>query len=283
MFGYDATAMKGLMWGVIVKNTSSETQEWLQKMGATQNSVANFNTAFILTPRKTGKAIIHFSEAEKEKLSAIRPGFSIDGWAIDRLSRVWLLLQLDTTDKDKYFRTIENLFLSAEMNELVALYSALPILAYPEIWVKRCAEGIRSNIAGVLEAIMLHNPYPAENLEQAAWNQLVLKAFFTEKQVQLITGLDARANKELAYTLADYAKERWAAGRKVNPMLWRLAGKFIDERIFNDILLGLTHDDAVEKNAIALAAKESTYQPAKDLFKGDTGVLNWDSFITINN
>lgn len=279
MFGYDVVGMKDLLWEVIVKNTPAETQEWLQKMGATQNSAANFNTAFMLTPRKTGKAIIQLSEEEKEKISSVRSGFSIEGWAIDRLCRVWLLLQLGAEDKDKYFRTIENLFLSAEMNELVALYSALPVLAHPEIWVKRCAEGIRSNIAGVLEAIMLQNPYPAENLEQAAWNQMVLKAFFTEKQVQLITGLDARANKELAYTLADYAKERWAAGRKVNPMLWRLVGKFIDERIFKDILIGLAYDDATEKNAIALAAKESNYQPAKDLFKGDTGVLNWDSFI----
>lgn len=279
MFGYDVVGMKDLLWEVIIKNTPAETQEWLQKMGATQNSAANFNTAFMLTPRKTGKAIIQLSEEEKEKISSVRSGFSIEGWAIDRLCRIWLLLQLGAEDKDKYFRTIENLFLSAEMNELVALYSALPVLAHPEIWVKRCAEGIRSNIAGVLEAIMLQNPYPAENLEQAAWNQMVLKAFFTEKQVQLITGLDARANKELAYTLADYAKERWAAGRKVNPMLWRLVGKFIDERIFKDILIGLAYDDATEKNAIALAAKESNYQPAKDLFKGDTGVLNWDSFI----
>src|ERR1700744_3110111 len=115
MFGYDATAMKGLMWGIIVKNTSAETQEWLQKMGDTQSSAANFNTAFILAPRKTGKAALQVSEAENENLSTTRPGFSVNGWTIDRLCRVWLLLQLDTADKDKYFRTIENLFLSAEM------------------------------------------------------------------------------------------------------------------------------------------------------------------------
>jgi hypothetical protein len=271
--------MKDLLWGIIVKNTLIETQGWLQKMGDTQNGTANFNTAFILSPRKTGKAIIQVDNTEEEKIATIRPGFSVDGWTIDKLCRIWLLLQLDTADKDKYFRSIENLFLSAEMNELVALYSALPLLAYSEIWVKRCAEGIRSNIAGVLEAIMCGNPYPAENLEQAAWNQLVLKAFFTEKPVQLITALDTRANKELAYTLADYARERWAAGRKVNPMLWRLVGKFIDERIFNDILIGLTSDDAVEKNAIALAVSESAYQPAKQLFNGQLAGVTWDSFI----
>jgi hypothetical protein len=279
MFCYDNAGMKSLLWDIIVKNIPVETQDWLQKMGDTQPGTANFNTAFILIPRKTGKALIKIDKAEKEKISAIRPGFSIDGWTIDRLSRVWLLLGLDNADKDKYFRTIENLFLAAEMNELVALYSALPLLAYPEIWIKRCAEGIRSNIAGVLEAIMCNNPYPAGNLEQAAWNQLVIKAFFTEKPVQLITGLDTRANKELAYTLADYARERWAAGRKVNPMLWRLVGKFIDERIFNDILIGLTNDDALEKNAIALAVSESSYQPAKKLFNGQADGVTWDSFI----
>lgn len=279
MFCYDSVGMKGLLWDIMVNNTAAEVQDWLQKTGDTQNGAANFNTAFILIPRKTGKAVIQFDKEEKERISSIRPGFCLDGWTIDRLSRVWLLLQLDSADKDKYFRTIENLFLAAEMNELVALYSSLPLLAYPEIWVKRCAEGIRSNIAGVLEAIMCNNPYPAENLVQAAWNQLVLKAFFTEKPVQLITGLDARANKELAYTLADYARERWAAGRKVNPMLWRMVGKFIDERIYNDILIGLTHDDAVEKNAIALAASESVYEPAKKLFGGQKSNITWANFI----
>lgn len=283
MFCYDNVGMKNLLWDVIVNNASADVQDWLQKMGDTQIGAANFNTAFIIIPRKTGKAVVQINTEQKEKLSAIRPGFSVDDWSIDRLSRVWLLLQLDVADKDKYFRSIENLFLSAEMNELVALYSALPLLAYSGIWVKRCAEGIRSNIAGVLEAIMYSNPYPSENLEQAAWNQMVLKAFFTEKKVELVTGLDARANKELAYTLADYARERWAAGRKVNPMLWRLVGKFIDERIFNDILIGLTNDDAVEKNAIALAAAESSYQPAKELFKGQAANVNWDSFINTNN
>jgi len=282
MFIYDTLAMKNLMWKIIVKNTTPDTQEWLIKMGDTQNSIANFNTAFITAPRKTGKAIITINTDDSNKLTAVRSGFVIDGWSVDRLCRVWLLMQPDATDKDRYHRTIENLFLSAEMNELVALYSALPLLAYPEIWVKRCSEGIRSNIALVLEAIMYHNPYPPENLEQPAWNQMVLKAFFTEKQIHLITGLDDRANKELAYTLADYARERWAAGRKVNPMLWRLAGKFIDERIFNDILIGLTSNDPIEKNAIALAASESSFEPAKSFFKGAEDHFTWDSFINLN-
>lgn len=279
MFQYDTGRMKNLLWDIIVKNITPDACEWLQKMGDTQNGTGNFNTAFILAPRKTGKQIIQYNN--QRELDAIRKGFSVEGWSADRLCRVWLLLQLNADDKDKYHRGIENLFLSAEMNELVALYSSLPLLAYPEMWVKRCSEGIRSNIGSVLEAIMYHNPYPAENLEQAAWNQMVLKAFFTDKQVELIIGLDNRANKELAYTLTDYARERWAAAREVNPMLWRLVGKFIDDKIFNDIQSGFDNNNIAGKNAIALAIAESNYQPAKDFAKTHysikTGELTWDT------
>ena len=154
---------------------------------------------------------------------------------MDRLCRVWLLLHINSSDKDKYFHTIENLFLAAEMHEQVALYSALPVLAYPQHWRKRCAEGIRSNIGDVLLSIMCHNTYPSEQLDDAAWNQMVLKAFFTEKPVHQIIGLDERANKELSMILSDYAHERWAAHRTVNPLLWRCAGAFIDENLFSDM------------------------------------------------
>lgn len=266
--------MKDIIAEIIKQNLPPETADWLQQMGAPQNTLANFNTAFITTPRRTGKAAIKITPEQQKTIETSRPGFTLEDWTIDRLCRVWLLSQLDTTDKEKYHTTIERLFLTAEMNELVALYSSLPLLAYPELWVKRCSEGIRSNIATVLEAIMYHNPYPAENLDEAAWNQMILKAFFTEKDVALITGLDERANKSLAYTLADYARERWAAHRTVNPALWRLVGKFIDDKIFNDIKIGLAGDDEMGKKAITEAIGRSNYQPAKDLIKEYSNITN---------
>ncbi len=91
------------------------------------------------------------------------------------------------------------------MNELTALYGALPFLAFPEAWKLRTAEGVRSNIGSVLEAIMVRNPYPAQYLDEPAWNQLVMKAFFTDKPVHLISGLDERANPELARILRDFS------------------------------------------------------------------------------
>ncbi|UFH55838.1 EboA domain-containing protein [Spirosoma sp. KNUC1025] len=71
-------------------------------------------------------------------------------------------------------------------------------------------------------AIMLHNPYPADYLDEPAWNQLIMKAFFTDKDVLQITGLEERKNARLGQTLADYAAERRAAGRSLPPNIEKL-------------------------------------------------------------
>lgn len=258
MFNYNAEAAKAVIKAVLQANITPDALSWLAEKRA-------LNTSFVLLPRKTGKAIINITPEQSEQLFAIISGFTIDGWSADRLGRAYLLLNLDSSDQKEYFRSIEALFLAAEIGELVALYSTLPLLAYPEIWVKRCSEGIRSNIGSVLEAIMYQNPYPANNLDQSAWNQLVLKAFFTDKEVGKIIGIDTRANKDLAYILSDYAHERWAAKRQVNPNLWRLVGKFIDDKLFEDIKRLFDDGNLVDRKAGALAIDRSAYEPAKTL------------------
>jgi hypothetical protein len=284
MFHYPVEKVKTLLAEIIQQNLSADVWKWMEEKTASFTP-AQFNTVFAVMPRKTGKAVIRLTEEQEKALQSARPGFIIRGWTIDRLARVWLLLQLDASEKETYFKTIENLFPAAEMQELVALYSALPVLAYPELWTGRCAEGIRSNIGDVLETIMCRNPYPSENLSEAAWNQLVLKAFFTEKPVDRVTGLEERNNGELATILSDYAHERWAAGRPVNPQLWRCVGKFINEKNFPDIERIAFSENAVEREAAALACRESHYPPAKDLLNRnkelktaiEAGELTWQT------
>jgi hypothetical protein len=210
---------------IIKQNSGEEQWTWIQEKSS---SSTQLNMAFAAVPRKMGKKMIEITPAQEGQIKALCPGFSIHGWTIDRLCRVWLLTQLNSDDKDNYIRIIEGLFTAAEMNELVALYSSLPLLAHPETWKFRCTEGIRSNIGSVLEAIMYENPYPSKHLDEPAWNQMILKAFFTEKNVERITGLDERANERLASILVDYAQERQSAHRTVNPQLWRLVEKFVD-------------------------------------------------------
>jgi hypothetical protein len=115
----------------------------------------------------------------------------------------------------------------------------------------------------------------------------VLKAFFTDKAVEKISGLDKRANRTLAYTLSDYAHERWAAHRTFNPQLWRLTAKFIDERIYADICRVFQEGNEHEKAAAALACFESDYEPAKALLNEtprlksaiEKNELSWNTLI----
>ena len=253
---------------VIERNLSGESYQWLVDRAARSVHESNnfqLNITFTSIPRHTGKKEINLQEADEKKLESLLPGFSVEGWTIDRLCRVWLLMQTDSSDEKAYINRIENLFPQAEMNELIALYSSLPILNYPEAWKLRCAEGIRSNIGTVLEAIMYHNPYPANNLDETAWNQLVLKAFFTEKDVNKIVGIDERTNQNLADTLFDYVEERWAAGRTVNPQIWHLTEKYIDESNFYMFEKLMKEGSETDKKAAALALSNSSFKKADSL------------------
>jgi hypothetical protein len=233
MYVYNNKALSDLLGRLLQNNIPATGWDWLQQKAGLlngENSAAVFYTAFTALPRFTGKPIVQVSAAEAQQIRQQRTGFSVTGFSSDRIGRIWLTLQLAAENKTSYLQTISQLFLSAEMNELVALYSALPVFAYPQDWESRCMEGIRTNIAGVLEAILYENPYPSEYLSEAGWNQMVLKAIFTGKEINRITGLEERANPALSHMLIDYAHERQAAGRPVDPQLWRLADRFADER-----------------------------------------------------
>src|SRR5688572_29436077 len=253
MYSYNHDHLKTVFATIIRENTTSDAFLWLNEKISSLQNINQFNTTFITLPRRTGKSKVNLTKDESTEIAGIRPNLLLKDWTIDRLARAWLLLQADASDPEKYFRNIESLFLAAEVNELVALYSALPILAYQEKWTARCSEGIRSNIGDVLNVIMCNNPYPSENLNEAAWNQMVLKAFFTEKPVEEIIGLDERANERLAKTLSDYAHERWAAHRNVNPLLWRCVGPFINGQLFPDIQKLLASENKIERDAAVLA------------------------------
>lgn len=270
MFSYDVEKWQSLIAATLRDQLAPGGWNWLSEKAAllrTGQRAADLTLTFAAIPRKTGKQPIQFSAAQLENIRSLRPGLELQDWPADKLSRVWALTLPDPSSKENYFASIELLFTGAEMNELVALYAALPLLAWPHTWVARCTEGIRSNIGTVLETIICHNPYPAEHLPDKAWNQLVLKAFFTEKSIHHITGIDKRNNRELAFTLVDYAHERRAAQRAVNPQLWRCVAGFIDETIFPDIEHLAVSPHIFERLAAALVCAQSGFEPARALMR----------------
>lgn len=210
---------------ILRRNLSSDALEWLLNktdLIIEEEKSIQLHLCFAHLPRFTTKQTFEVLDQEIKQIESQLAGFTIHNWTLDKLARVWLLMQLPSAHKETYLKKINSLFATAEMNEQIALYTALPFYSYPEEWVSRCEEGIRSNIGTVLEAIMYHNPYPAQFLSESSWNQLVLKAFFTEKSVSQIIGLKERMNENLSVTLQDYIQERLAASRTVAPEIYQL-------------------------------------------------------------
>ena len=139
-------------------------------------------------------------------------------------------------------------------------------------------------MTNIFNAVAHHNPYPAEYLDEGAWNQIVLKALFVESSLYKIVGLDERANETLAKMLVEYAHERWSAGREVSPELWRPVGPFIDDVYLNDIQKVLNHPDKLQKQAALLAVMNSDYSGKEELLSSHENIvteikeedINWD-------
>ncbi|QSJ18784.1 EboA family metabolite traffic protein [Nostoc sp. UHCC 0702] len=272
----------------LLKSASDKSIAWLeQKQAQIASGAAErvFFTAFSAVPRYLGKESLQLTSEDLEAAQAVLPGWYPGHWSVDQAGRTLLLLALQCDDTQQYLRSLDQVFTTADMGELVVLYQSLPLLPHPELHRQRAAEGIRSNMSNVFSAIALRNPYPAKYLDDIAWNQMVLKALFVGSPLHLIWGLDSRANPELARMLADYAHERWAAKRPVSPELWRPVGRFADTAIIADLEKVLADGDTASQAAAALACAESPLPEAQVLLSRypdlhssiQRGDLSWSS------
>jgi len=173
-----------------------------------------------LAGRKLGRAPL---ASDPAAATAARAGWDPSGWSADQAARTLLLLALPSADAARWLATTERCFHAATVEELVAYYQALPLQPHPGLLAARAAEGVRSSMTPVFAAVALANPFPAERLADDAFNQMVLKCFFTGSDSGRITGLATRRNPDLGRMLAHYAHERRLASRPVDPALPPLA------------------------------------------------------------
>ncbi|MCG6141580.1 EboA domain-containing protein [Leptospira mtsangambouensis] len=267
--------------------TTKSEREWLENK--TKTNVLDLMTAFVAAPRFLSKKNISYDDKVKGNLIPHLPGYQVNGWSLVRLARVWLLLQIPQDPKEDCIKNIETLFDTAELNELVALYSALPLLPYPWEWLSRATDAVRSNMGFVFDAISLLNPYPELYFPESAWNQLVLKTIFNGKPIHLIYGLDRRKNKELAISISDFIDERFAAGRKIPPQILRLLTPFSNEEHSSTLIRMFASEESGEKEAAALVCFESKEPKLRSLLANhpelelsiQNGELDWSKLESI--
>lgn len=202
---------------------------WLeQKIAEIGNGTAEriLFTSYSAVPRYLGKEKLNLSAQELTTADELVKGWHPGNWNSVQVGRTILLLSFPSVDAAKYVATLDKIVTTADVEEAIAFYQALPLLPHGEEFRLRAAEGIRTNMTSVFNAVAHHNPYPAAYLDDQAWNQMVLKALFVGSPLHPIYGLESRNNPQLAQMLVDYARERLAAHRTVSPELWELVKPF---------------------------------------------------------
>ncbi len=223
-----------LLFEYLESRISTEGRVWLsQKTSEIRDGALEriFFTSFSAVPRYLGKEKLNLSTGELKAAQELVPGWNPTHWTSDQVGRTLLLLSFPSADAAKYVATLDKIMAAADVGEAIAFYKSLPLLPHPEKFQLRAAEGIRTNMTSVFNAVAHHNPYPATYLDDLAWNQMVLKALFVGSPLHPIYGLERRNNPQLCQMLIDYACERLAANRTVSAELWELVMPFKPEAV----------------------------------------------------
>ncbi|WP_053404609.1 EboA domain-containing protein [Persicobacter sp. CCB-QB2] len=137
-------------------------------------------------------------------------------------ARIFLLEKLTKNESLPHVTFWKEIYETADEKEQIALLRSLAIIPFSPAMIPIAEMAVRSNLTTVFDAICLQNPFPGHYFSENSWNQMVLKALFSERPLFKIAQLDKRKNQALAQMVFDYAMERWAAKRNVPPELWRM-------------------------------------------------------------
>jgi hypothetical protein len=256
-----------LFYQILTEREAEKSLNWIRIQGEKIHTSAEPNNLFISfsqASRYFKKVEISPSNYLESQIKLSYENLDVSHWTSLQVARTYLILKLPLV-KEKWFKTINQLFETGDLYEQQALFAALPILPFQDELISRAIDGLRTNISLVFDAIALNNPFPATFFPESNWNQMVLKAIFMQRPLYRIQALDKRRNPALASIARDFAHERWAAGREVMPELWRLVSPFIDDSIQKDLEKVLSTNDTLQINAAILAIHESDFEPAKKL------------------
>lgn len=273
---------------LLASRLTPESLQWLtHTIQQSQEAYSDrfFLTAFSLLPRQLSTQNLQLNDLQLGdlQLSAIdnRPDWIPSHWSLETLGRSLLLLSQTPDRLESLFAT---LYSTGGINEQVSLLQALPFLAESERYLYWAQEGFRSHITAVFNAIALNNSYPIRYFGTAMWNQLVLKAIFIDSPLQLIQGLDDRANASLARMAIDYIHERWAARRNVTPEIWRIISPFVGVDHQADLERALQMPNPLQQLAVALLCSRSNLPEISNLMlpyphlrqQIESGLITWE-------
>ncbi|MEX0288269.1 MAG: EboA domain-containing protein [Flavobacteriaceae bacterium] len=268
---------------LISKHATPETDQWidekLRKIVSEPSAKELYLSYSLLSGKADSSTPVEFGATDSEITSYLKK-HNAD---LLQTCRIYLLVRALEDNAEYFIPKVANLIQLADTRELETFLKFLTLLPEAAEFKSVAVEALRTNIATVFDAISLNNPYPAEHFNDQQWNQMYLKAAFMQRNLSEIVDIDQRANKDLTRIISDYAHERWAASRDVDPYFWRPVTKFMDATLLEDMKRLLESENTTENNAAALCCFHSENGEAKSLLnnypqlisKVETEAISW--------
>ncbi len=278
----DTKELKLIVYETLHEATTDWIDEKIDIIIAKESAKDLYLTYSLLSHKIIADKLLDVKNIDNENL---RKYLSIQSATILQLARIYLLSKVLEENSGYFQSKVANLIQVADKAELETFLKFLILLPNPENYKQAAVEALRTNIATVFDAISAHNPYPSAYFNDQQWNQMYLKAAFMQQDLSRILNIDKRANADLSRIISDYAHERWAASREVDPLFWRPVGGFLDDGLLKDMKRLLQSDNPVENTVGALCCFKSDTPNAKALLNeypdlreaAAQGKINWSN------
>ncbi len=193
------------LWNALEQRTTPEGLAWLREaVAAVEADPEAVRTRFPMAGRKVGRGPLE-EGADADDVHA---------WTVDDAARTLLLVALG----DGVEAELRDLYRFGDAAERRGLLRALPSLPVGDRALDLVDDAIRTNDTRIVAAAL--GPYATEHLDDAAYDQAVLKCVFIGVPSAPLAGLPARATAETARMLAAFVHERVAAGRDIPAEVW---------------------------------------------------------------
>jgi len=197
--------MREELWSALEQRSTPEGLAWLREsVAAIEADPTAVRTRFPMAGRKVGRGPLE-EGADADDVHA---------WTVDDAARTLLLVALG----DAAEAELRDLYRFGDAAERRGLLRALPHLGVGDRVADIVDDAIRTNDTRLVAAAL--GPWATEHLDDAAYDQAVLKCVFIGVPITPLDGLPGRATPETARMLAAFVHERVAAGRDIPAEVW---------------------------------------------------------------
>lgn len=271
---------------IVEESLAPDSKEWLEiKIDEiiAERSTKKLYLTYTLCNTKIDKTEIDFNSFKSDDIGTYLSSKKANTL---ELARIFLLVKVLESENDFFKEKVVNLIQVADTTELETFLNYLVLLPNPEAFIFVAVEALRTNIETVFKAIAMGNPYPSLYFNEQQWNQMYLKAAFMQLDLSEIVAVDTMGNRDLARIISDYAHERWAASRVIDPVFWRPVSNFVEGVLLEDIKRLFESDNPKENKAAALVCFYSKNKNTQKLVNDypvlekqlKNGILTWDTF-----